>query len=266
MWFREHKKGIAAILLTVLILFLTVLCKSGGALREAIQDQAAFVIGPVSKISRGIGSGFSGIFRFKTVVAENQRLEEENARLRQENARLSLDREEKAELAELETALNWTRKTGSSLQAADVIALDPSNWQGIFVIDKGTDSGIRSGCTVISGDGLVGRVVEPSRKTAKVASILADGSKISFRAEGENPLTGVLESDGKGGLQGYLLDGEEELRTGGLLMTSGIGVYAKGMKIGTVTKTEKKEGARQVIFEAEPVVDFFRLRKVAVIL
>ena len=151
------------------------------------------------------------------------------------------------------------------IQAADVIAVNYSNWEGVFTINKGSEDGLQTGCTVISGDGLVGKIAEVAKKTAKVETILANNNKVSFRAAGEDGQTGVLQSDGTG-LNGYLLQEGELVKKGDTLMTSGIGTYSKGLKIGKVTEVEKKTGTQRVLIKADPVVSFFKLRKVAVIL
>ena len=43
---------------------------------------------------------------------------------------------------------------------ARVIGKDMGNWFSNFTVDKGTSSGVTKGMTVMSADGVVGRVVE----------------------------------------------------------------------------------------------------------
>ncbi|MCQ4638085.1 rod shape-determining protein MreC [Anaerovorax odorimutans] len=270
MRFREHKQ-IAAVILAVIIAVALIasLLKTGdgpAGLKENLQGAASYVTEPVSKAADGIRKGFGGIFRFKELTAENQRLIEETDRLKQENAGLALKREEKEELEELSQVFHYDAARENDLQAADIIAMDYSNWEGVFTINKGSEEGIRTGCTVVSGDGLVGKITEVSKRTAKVAMLLSDNNKISFRTAGEKGRTGVLQSDGGKGLKGYLLEEGESVSKGDTLMTSGIGLYAKGIKIGRITDVEKKTGTQRVVVEAEPAVSFFQLRKVAVIL
>lgn len=269
MWFGEHKKIIAGILAAIVsFALITALFRTGDGqtgIKERLQNAAGYVAEPAAKAVDGIKRGFSGIFRFKAITAENQQLIEERDLLKQENARLALDREEKQELEELSRVFHYDAAKKGEIQAADVIAVNYSNWEGVFTINKGSEDGLQTGCTVISGDGLVGKIAEVAKKTAKVETILANNNKVSFRAAGEDGQTGVLQSDGTG-LNGYLLQEGELVKKGDTLMTSGIGTYSKGLKIGKVTEVEKKTGSQRVLIKADPVVSFFKLRKVAVIL
>lgn len=269
MWFGEHKKIVAGILAAVILAALiAVLFRTGdgqAGIKERLQGAAGFITEPLAKAADGIKKGAGGIFRFKAVTAENQQLLEERDRLKQENARLALDREEKKELEELSRVFRYDAAKEETVQAADVIAVNYSNWEGVFTINKGSKDGVRTGCTVISGDGLVGKIAETAEKTAKVETVLANNSKISFRTMGEQGHTGVLQSNGAE-LNGYLLEEGDTLKKGDTLMTSGIGTYSKGLKIGKITEVEKKTGTQRVLIKAEPAVSFFQLRKVAVIL
>ena len=118
----------------------------------------------------------------------------------------------------------------------------------------------------MSGDGVVGKIAEVSPKSAKVASLLADGSKVSFQSGKSRDTLGIVQSDGKGGLSGYLLAEEGSIKKGEQLETSGIGTYPEGLALGKVTRVEKKRGTQRVLIEATPQVDFARLKKVGVVL
>lgn len=265
---REYKKfiwviGILAVLLIAAIIF--VKGEGGSGLKGMVREAVAFVAKPVSSAADGIKFGFRGIFQFKELTAENESIKAENEKLRQENRSLELTGKEKRELEELRQVFQCESLKEEQIVAADVAALDYSDWQGVFLIDRGSEEGIKEGCAVVSGDGLVGKVTEVSPNTAKVATILSQQAKVSFQtAKGER--TGVLQSDGGEGLEGYLLEEDETLKKGARLITSGIGTYPEGLELGKVTRVEKKKGTQRVVLEAEPAVSFFRLKKVGVIL
>lgn len=266
----DRKKQIGAIsagiLAGIILLFFLKAGSSDYGIKGSIQNMAATVTKPLYQAASGIQKGFRGIFQFKAVAAENDRLKEEMENLQQENAELALTRQEKAELEELQNVFQYEAAAQYQTVAANVSAMDYSGWQGVFTIDKGSHDGIKPGCTVLSGDGLVGKVTEVSEKTAKVRALLSDDSKVSFQTPGPKGKKGVLQSDGKAGLEGYLLEEGEGIKEGTKLITSGIGTYPAGITVGTITNIKKKEGTQRLLLEAKPAVSFFSLKKVAIIL
>lgn len=267
MWLKEHKKIIIGICIALAVLVLGGMALKGSdSVKGGVQSAVAAIAEPLSKVTDGIGKGLKGLFRFKEVTAENQALKEEAQQLRQENARLELTRREQKELEELSKVFQYESLEYKDFLALNVVSTDFSTWRGIFTVDKGNESGIKKGMAVVSGDGLVGKVAEASKGTAKVASILSDSSKISFQVARDSSLTGVIQGDGKKGLFGYLLDGEAHVKKGDVLITSGIGTYPEGLKIGTVIQVEKNKGTQKVAIKAEPEIAFTSLKKVAAVL
>lgn len=255
----------AVVLGAAVLLFLKAGVSSYG-IKGSIQNLTAAVTKPLYQAAAGIQRGFRGIFQFKEVTAENETLKEEKQQLQLEKRQLVLTRQEKEELEELQAFFRYEGVEDYQAVAANVAAMDYSGWPEVFTIDRGSRKGIRAGCAVVSGDGLIGRVTQVSEKTAKVASLLSEENKVSFQTSGVKRQTGVIQSNGKGGLEGYLLDEDEGLKEGDELITSGIGTYPQGLKIGTITHIEKKKGTQRTLITAKPAVSFFRLKKVAVIL
>lgn len=267
---NDRKKKIAVICAAAVILigaaFFLKAAGSAHGIKGTIQNMAAMVTKPVSQAIRGIQDGFRGIFRFKQVVAENEALKEEVAQLQLEKTELELTQNEKEELQELYGIFQYGAIAERTAVAANVTALDYTGQEGVITIDKGSDDGIQEGCCVVSGDGLVGKIAEVSEHSAKVASLLAEKSKVSFQITGKKKKTGVVESDGSGGLAGYVLEAKGTVKEGDELVTSGIGTYPEALKIGRVTKAEKKNETRMMTIQVSPAVSFSSLKKVAVLL
>ncbi len=256
--------GAAAVLIAAAVFFKA--AGSAHGIKGTIQNGAAMVTAPVSRAIQGIQDGFRGIFRFKQVVAENQALKQEVQELRLEQSELELTRNEKQELEELRRVFQCESIADRSAVAADVTALDHTGNSGVMIIDKGSENGVQAGCCVVSGDGLVGRVVQVSEDSAKVACLLAEKNKVSFQVKGKKKKTGVVESDGKGGLTGYVLEAKGTVKKGDELVTSGIGTYPEALKIGQVAKAEKKNETQMLTIQVSPAVSFSSLKKVAVLL
>lgn len=267
---KSYKNNIVRIgigvLAAVLIGFLFKASAGPSEIKGWMQEAVSFVSEPVFDAAGGIEDGFRGVFRFREVLAENEALKEENETLKRKNTDLRLTKTEKEELEELCRIFDYTAIEEKAVVAANITAMDESGWQGGFLLDKGSKSGVREGCAVVSGDGVVGKVVDVSENTAKVASILADYAKVSFQAEKKAELIGVLTSDGNGGFSGYLFAEKGELKKGMRLVTSGIGTYPEGLALGTVTRVESEKGTQRVLLRAKPQAAFSRLKKVGVVL
>lgn len=269
MWSKGRIKSIAGITVSILLLVFVLFAVKGApgsGVKGRLQSIASIVAKPVNSVAHGIKTGFRGIFRFKQITAENEALKGEVEELQWENAVLVLEKKEKEELEELREIFGCEELENRHVAAANIAAVDYSGWQGVFTIDKGSKDGVNAGCAVVSGRELIGKVAEVSEHTSKVASLLAETSKVSFQISGKKGVAGVLQSNGAGGLEGYLLEEGETVKKGDELFTSGVGTYPAGLEIGKVTHVEKKKGTQRMLIEAQPAVSFFNLTKVAVIL
>lgn len=266
----RRKKRIMAVCAAVAIFigaaFFLKAAGSSNGIKGTLQNAASMVTTPVSEAIQGMKEGLRSLFRFKQVAAENASLKQEVERLQLEKAQMELTQNEKKELQELYSIFQYESMAGKSVVAANVTALDYTGQEGVIIINKGSRDGIGQGCCVVSGDGLVGKITEVSERSAKVASLLAEQSKVSFQVKGKRKKTGIVESDGRGGLAGYVLEAEGTVREGDELVTSGIGTYPEALKIGRIEKAEKKDGTQMMTVQVLPAVSFFSLKKVAVIL
>jgi rod shape-determining protein MreC len=161
------------------------------------------------------------------------------------------------------------RNPAHDLEAARVVGagLDPG--VSVLRIDEGALDGLERGFPVLSGAGLVGRVLDVGWTTAEVqlvadprvsvpAQILRTGARGRLRGRGDGldfglVLSEVLRSD--------------DVRPGDRVVTSGLGgIYPPGIPIGRVTRLFTKEGVPHRFADVAPFVDFSRLEAVEVIL
>ena len=90
-----------------------------------------------------------------------------------------------------------------------------------------THLGLQKDAVVLNGDGLIGKIYEVGPGWSKVISVIDENNHVSFRANRDLNLLGILSGDGKGGLTGYMLDPEASIIEGDVLITSGIDVYKR---------------------------------------
>ncbi len=108
-------------------------------------------------------------------IATLAQLKSENDRLKLQISDLKVRQIEldtlKAENQRLRNAQQFMAKQANELISAEIIAVNPSNWNCAVIINKGANNGIKKGMAVISPDGVVGRIGEVRGNTAEVIII-----------------------------------------------------------------------------------------------
>ena len=145
------------------------------------------------------------------------------------------------------------------------------SFSSTVTIDAGTDAGVRPDMTVVSGAGLVGRVVSAGRTTATVLLITDPSSTVGARV-GDTMDMGFLRGRGVVGDEGRLdlelVDRtavparQDSVVTWG---SDGGAPYVAGVPIGRVTHvySSLRETAQRVV--VDPYVDFGSLDVVGVV-
>ena len=108
------------------------------------------------------------------VKRRNKELLAEIARLK----KISLKyKEVMVENRRLRKLLSFSKNTQSVLIPAEVIAENPTNWFRTIVINKGKSDGVKENLTVISHEGLVGKVLSVYSTYAQVQLITDNNSE-----------------------------------------------------------------------------------------
>ena len=82
----------------------------------------------------------------------------------------------------------------------------------------------------------------------------------------DTEILGILSGDGRGGLDGYVLDADSGIIEGDVLLSSGMGMYPSGIEIGTVTAVNYNSDTQLKMITVKPSVNFRGILKVAVII
>jgi len=270
-WFRRHKifTVTAGIVLILCLFVLGSFMQGGGStiFGKGFQTVITAIEKPFTSVAGSIKNTFVGVFKYQDVLNENEALQKENDKLKQQNLELILTQEELAQLEDLSDAFDFTPFAGNGQAVAgQIITLDNSNQFQTFVIDIGSEKGIKVNNIVVDGRGLVGRIREVGKTWSKVVSILDENNNISFKVLRQDSIQGVLNGNGAGKLEGYLLDGEAKIVEGDVLVTSGVGLYPQGIRIGKVASVTFDKDLQLKVITVAPTVKFTSLQKVAVFL
>ena len=202
----------------------------------------------------------------KTLKAEVERLEKENEDLQGELNRLN---EAALENTRLRQVLGIKEQLSGAWDTvvAKVIAFHNDSDRQTVTINRGADDGLKAGQTVISKDGMVGRITAASNNTAEVLLILdRDGTVAALEQASRTP--GVVEGAGLGKQQLYMLHipYDAPIAVNRTVVTSGLtDKYPAGIRIGYITEIEVEPGGLMLTAKLEPFVDFDRLEEVMVL-
>ncbi len=242
---------------------------SGGPLSTV----AGYVFVPMQNGINSAGSYLRGKTNdFKTlgiVLEENKDLKKQVDELTEQLNHVKLDQYELdnyRELLELDDKYSEYDKV-----AANVIAMDGTNWFTIFTIDKGSKQGIKKGMNVIAGNGLVGIVTDTGSNYAKVRGIIDDSSNVSSMVLTTKDIfnvSGNLMTMNKDKLLPFteLRDEEDKVKVGDPVVTSHVSdQYHEGILIGYINTVEPNPNNLTKSGTITPVVDFQHLREVLII-
>lgn len=252
----------AAILLHVVLISAQVNTASGLPVLQVV------TFGAFSEVQRAAMAGIDGMRGMWSGYVALRQVQEENAALKQElqtlQIRLQQERAEAQRTDNLRQLLELRERAQLDTTAAEVIAGPASPEFQTVTIDKGSSDGLGNDMAVISPAGVVGRVILPSRRASKV-QLLIDLNAAAGALIERTRVQGVVVGAGSGMLRLRYVPGTADVKTGDLVVTSGIdGIYPKGFVIGTIDTVSGAAGDYHEI-NVRPAVDFARLEEVLIV-
>lgn len=271
--FRIHLKS------KHLLVIMTFFCGSAvvstlasGVTSEPLAEAAGMIVVPFEKSINGIGSWIGEInqtFQDKqNLIDKNQELQDAVDTLTEQNNILI---QNQSELSRLQELYNLDEEYSSYPKvAARIISKDPGNWYDTFMINRGSNDGIRVDNNVIAGKGLVGIVTEVGPNWATVRAIIDDSSNVSAMTVGTDDtcvVEGELELIDEGKLRfSQLYDKDDKVTVGERVVTSNISdKYVEGLFIGYVSEIELDTNNLTKTGTIVTPVDFQHLKDVFVI-
>ena len=228
----------------------------------------AVTFGGFAEVQRVASGALGGMRTSWSDYVALQQVRRENERLRNDVAQLRVRLQQERALAQrsrtLEELLALRSEADLATVAAAIIAGGASPDFRTITIDRGTSDGLRPDMAVIAPAGVVGRVITPSARAAKV-QLLIDRNAAAGALVERSRAQGVAVGTG-GGLGLSYVSGTADVQAGDTVVTSGIdGIYPKGFVIGQIESVERGQGVFGAI-AVRPAVDFSSLEAVLVVL
>jgi len=184
-------------------------------------------LAPLISAQTWLSTRYQAIQNYITTPQDMARLRQRNTELEAEVSRLQ------SEIIELQQQISETRILSALVEfarvhpenryvAAAVIGRDPSPFLQYIIINRGSDDGLRRGMPVVTQQGLVGRIAADTPRAARIQLVTDPGSIINVRMEPSRP-EAVLKGAATGELLLDMIPQDEEIQSGDLVLTSGLG-------------------------------------------
>jgi rod shape-determining protein MreC len=245
------------------ITVITVDVRGGGSgamesIRRGARDAFAPVQSAADDVFNPVSDFFGGLFRYGHLKSENARLRRQlNDARGKVNASSNADRERQ----ELLALQKLSFADNIPAVAARVVATSPSNFQLTVEIDRGLPSGIQKGMPVVTGAGLVGKVVAVSQERATVLLLTDPSFNVGIRLSSSGDV-GVARGNGtRQPLPVDLVDVGTKVSGDEVVVTSGLqgSVFPPGIPVGKVRSSKVQPGSLQHEVSIDPLVDLTRL-------
>lgn len=237
---------------------------------ERARSSVAGVLDPVQRgaetVFRPVGNAWNGVTNYGDVLAENEALRDRVAEL---EGQLALEEAASEQLSDVLKVLDIPWVEDIERVTARVVGGPASNFVHTIDIDKGTDQGLRNGMPVVTGAGLLGRVVQASSSRATVQLLTDPEFRVGVRLS-RSGATGTAK--GVGQSDELRIDistsAEDTVARNQLLTTSGTDFsnYPADIPVARVVESEPSVDGLTLDLVARPVVDTGKLSYVTVLL
>ena len=261
---------LAVLLLTNLVI-MAVDARDSGTRQRLLRVWIQALVSPAQSISSGASGAGTNFVRqivnFHSTANENEKLKEQLS-----TAQLELRKAQQAtaENERLKSLLNLKEQTGYDRVPARVIARDSSVWFNTITINRGSSSGIALNMPVVTGGGIVGRVIALSPWTAQVMMITdekAAAGAIVGQLSGSGALGSVRGLGEKGLVEMRYVSGLVKVEVGDYILTTGQdGIYPPGLTIGEVVQVRPGTATQSHEILIRPGAKLDQLEEVAVLL
>ena len=253
-----------------LLSFIGVSLKNNGE-KLNIQNGISSLVLPMEKglnsIGQWIGERREYSRSVNDLLTENEELKQQIDQL---NTKISSMENNLSELESLRELLKMKEVYPDyDMVGARIISKDAGNWYNSFIIDKGSNDGIKKDMNVIYDNGLVGIVSDVSTNNATVRAIIDDTSSVSGMLSKSTELcivNGDLKLYQDGLLDVEMISKDAQIAAGDEVVTSYISdKYLPGLVIGYISDVSMDSSNLSQNAHITPKVSFDNITNVMVI-
>lgn len=269
---KPFKNKLAVTIVVLSVAFLGIIIFSVKSNSSIISSGVGSVISPLQKIiynaNDKLKESFDFFINFSKVKQENEELAAKNAELENKLIEYNRMKDENQTLREMfeysEANENY------NYLGCNIVGYSGGNISNGYVIDKGTNDGVKKDMIVITPQGLVGKITKAENSYSIVQTILNENIAVASMVESTRETTGVLQgvTDNKNKNLTMLsnIPINSEIKEGDVILTSGLGgMYPKEIRIGEVVSIEVDSVGIMKKAVVKPYVDFNKLEGLFVV-
>ena len=258
------------LIIVLCLVFIGVSLKNNGE-KLNIQNGISSLVLPMEKglnsIGQWIGERREYSRSVNDLLTENEELKQQIDQL---NTKISSMENNLSELESLRELLKMKEVYPDyDMVGARIISKDAGNWYNSFIIDKGSNDGIKKDMNVIYDNGLVGIVSDVSTNNATVRAIIDDTSSVSGMLSKSTELcivNGDLKLYQDGLLDVEMISKDAQIAAGDEVVTSYISdKYLPGLVIGYISDVSMDSSNLSQNAHITPKVSFDKITNVMVI-
>lgn len=269
---KPFKNKLAVTIVVLSVAFLGIIIFSLKSNSSVISSGVGSVISPLQKIiynaNDKLKESFDFFINFSKVKQENEELAAKNAELENKLVEYNRMKDENTTLREM---FDYSQANQNyNYLGCNIVGYSGGNISNGYVIDKGTNDGVKKDMIVITPQGLVGKVTKSESSYSIVQTILNENIAVSSMVESTRETTGILQgaTDNKNKNLAVLsnIPIDSEIKEGDVILTSGLGgMYPKEIRIGEVVSVEIDTVGIMKKAVVKPYVDFNKLEGLFVV-
>lgn len=245
----------------------------GSDVIEGARELASTAFAPIEsaaqRVTEPLGDAWHGISEYDDVRRENDELRRLLAERDGETITDDAAREQLQELLAQEN-LPWVGDIPTV--SARVVTGSPSNFEHTIEIDRGSNDGVRADMPVVTGAGLIGRVVQASPNRSVVLLVTDPSFKVGVRvAPSQETGLATGTGDGRPLVIDFGIPKDSHIREGDAVTTSGLAgelpsLFPQDLPVGRVSSTTLAPDGLEQRLEVEPAADMDQVTFVKVLL
>ena len=269
---KPFKNKLAVTIVVLSVAFLGIIIFSLKNNSNIISSGVGSVISPLQKIIYNakdkLKESFDFFINFSKVKQENKELAAKNAELENQLIEYNRMKDENTRLREM---FNYSEAHQNyNYLGCNIVGYSGGNISNGYIIDKGTNDGVKKDMVVITPAGLVGKVTKSESSYSIVQTILNENIAVASMVESTRETTGILQgvTDSKNKNLTILsnIPIDSEIKEGDIILTSGLGgMYPQEIRIGEVVSVEVDSVGIMKKAIVKPYVDFNKLEELFVV-